>query len=59
MGYLLIAWVAFSIQGNVPTMKWTPMDKFYATGNDDGSAACIKAGAELKVKKFKCVKFYN
>jgi hypothetical protein len=58
MGYLLIAWVAFSSQGSMPVMKWTPVDRFYATTNDDGLAACMKAGADLKVKKFKCVKFY-
>jgi hypothetical protein len=59
MGYLLVAWVVFSNQGSIPVMKWTPVDKFYATSNDDGSAACMRAGAELKVQKFKCVKFYN
>ena len=58
MGYLLIAWVAFSGQGSTAVMKWTPIDKFYATAKDYVSDACIKAGSELKVKKFKCVKFF-
>ena len=59
MGYLLVVWVVLSNQGSMPTMKWTPTEKFYATTTDDGSAACLKAGSELKVKKFKCVKFYD
>jgi hypothetical protein len=59
MGYLLVAWVVMSTQGTMPVMKWTPMEKFYATSTDDGSTACLRAGAELKVKKFKCVKFYD
>jgi hypothetical protein len=58
MGYLLIVWVTISSQGYTPVMKWVPTDKFYATSNDDGSSACLKAGTELKATKFKCVKFY-
>lgn len=58
MGYLLVAWMTLSNQGRGLEMKWVPVDKFYATSNDNGSTACMKAGAELKVKKFKCVKFY-
>ena len=58
MGYLLVAWMTISTQGYGSNMKWVPVDKFYATSNDNGSGACMKAGTELKVEKFKCVKFY-
>jgi hypothetical protein len=58
MGYLLVAWVSFSQLGSVPIMKWMPIDRFYATSMEEAAEACLKAGRELKVKKFKCVKVY-
>jgi hypothetical protein len=58
-GYLLIAWIAVSGQGHMSRMNWTPVDRFYVTSNDNALDACLRAGAELKVKKFKCVRFYN
>lgn len=62
MGYLLVAYMAFSHIGPIPIMKWTPVEEFYATtlaNIDEAEKKCLAAGAELKVKKFKCVKFFE